>query len=328
MSQLLIGLALLALLAVCVWGARRYFFPQVNADKCAWNSWATATPGVHETTLGKKADAAIIENLLVTTGTDEWHVAVCGSADVPLGVTLDSADAAEDPLTIGILGRGPTKLLTASEAIGDGVLVYQAAGGKIAASGTNLIGVSLQTSAGNNSIIEVDTANAASSASPGIPASTYDANSTVIAVTDNTPVALPFAASTIFARLASGNIIAATVAQIQALLDYALSRITATPVAAAGSTVADAGQLGSSRLVYLTSDSSAKGVKLPTGIAGMEIKVINTSSTAAKIYAASGGTLNGGSADAAKVIPASKGTWCFCSAADTWTVFDMTALSS
>lgn len=54
----------------------------------------------------------------------------------------------------------------------------------------------------------------------------WDANSVVIAVTDNTPVALPFAASRIFARLASGDIVAATVAQIKTLLAYAAADLT------------------------------------------------------------------------------------------------------
>jgi hypothetical protein len=51
-----------------------------------------------------------------------------------------------------------------------------------------------------------------------ISATVLDANSALIAVTDDTPVALPFAASTIMARLATGNLVAATVAQIAALV--------------------------------------------------------------------------------------------------------------
>lgn len=45
-----------------------------------------------------------------------------------------------------------------------------------------------------------------------------DANSVLYAVTDNTPAALAMGASTILARLATGNIVAATVAEINTLL--------------------------------------------------------------------------------------------------------------
>lgn len=50
-----------------------------------------------------------------------------------------------------------------------------------------------------------------------IPKTTLDANSVLIAVTDDTPVALPMAASTILARLASGDVVAATPNDIREL---------------------------------------------------------------------------------------------------------------
>ncbi len=101
----------------------------------------------------------------------------------------------------------------------------------------------------------------------------------------------------------------------------------ATPVAAAGAAggVAGAAQLGTANIVYISSDGNTKGVKLATGAAGDIIHVINTSGTAANLFAASGGTINGGSADVGCAIAASKGVTCFCSAADTWTVFDKPA---
>jgi len=43
----------------------------------------------------------------------------------------------------------------------------------------------------------------------------YDAQSTVIAVADNTPVVLPFAASTFLGRLAAGNLKACTTAEVR-----------------------------------------------------------------------------------------------------------------
>lgn len=49
--------------------------------------------------------------------------------------------------------------------------------------------------------------------------SLYDANSVVIATSDNTPIVLPMGPSTILVRLASGDIIAGTPAQLRTLLD-------------------------------------------------------------------------------------------------------------
>jgi hypothetical protein len=101
--------------------------------------------------------------------------------------------------------------------------------------------------------------------------------------------------------------------------------VTATPVSATGSIAGDAAALAATNTTFITSDSAAKGVKLPTGAAGDIMEVINNSTTAAKLYPATGGFLNGQAVDAAVVIPASKGVRCFCTAADTWTVFEMAA---
>ncbi len=97
------------------------------------------------------------------------------------------------------------------------------------------------------------------------------------------------------------------------------------PVAAAGSTVSDAGQLGAGNIVHITSDGATKGVKAPTTALGDWQLVINDSSTACEFYAASGGTVNGLSADASVVIPASKGILWQATAADTIIAFDMPA---
>ena len=101
--------------------------------------------------------------------------------------------------------------------------------------------------------------------------------------------------------------------------------VTQVSTAAEGSTYLDATALAATNTTFITSDSAAKGVKLPTGAAGDIMEVINNSAIAAKLYPATGGAINGLATNAAVVIPASKGVRCFCSAADTWTVFDMTA---
>ncbi|KKK64962.1 hypothetical protein LCGC14_2978950, partial [marine sediment metagenome] len=50
--------------------------------------------------------------------------------------------------------------------------------------------------------------------------SDFNANTLLTANSDDTPIALTMAASTILARLASGNIVAATVAEMKTLLAY------------------------------------------------------------------------------------------------------------
>lgn len=62
------------------------------------------------------------------------------------------------------------------------------------------------------------TAAQGTTADAAIPKATADANSVLYAVTDNTPAALAMGASTILARLATGDIVAATPAQLRTLL--------------------------------------------------------------------------------------------------------------
>jgi len=104
--------------------------------------------------------------------------------------------------------------------------------------------------------------------------------------------------------------------------------MTAAPVAATGTVHTDAAVLSGSNTTFITSDNSARGVKLPTGAIGDIMEVINTSGTDARLYPATSGTINGLGVNAAVVIPASRGVRCFCSAADTWRVFEMTALAA
>lgn len=99
--------------------------------------------------------------------------------------------------------------------------------------------------------------------------------------------------------------------------------VNATPTAATGSTHSDAAPLSTTNTTFITCDSVLKGVKLPSGSAGDIMDVINNSVTTAKLYPSSGGSLNNQAPNAGVVIPASRGVRCFCSATDTWTVFEM-----
>ncbi len=99
-----------------------------------------------------------------------------------------------------------------------------------------------------------------------------------------------------------------------------------TPVAAAGSTYANATAVGAQDIVTISSDTASKGVKLLTGVAGQVITLINTTATACKLYAATGGTLSGLAANAPVTIAASHIVRCHCTAADTWYVEDCGAV--
>ena len=55
-------------------------------------------------------------------------------------------------------------------------------------------------------------------------------------------------------------------------------------------------------------------------------RIVNTTATACKLYAATGGTLSGLTANAPVTVAASHVLVCYCLAADTWYVEDAGAL--
>jgi hypothetical protein len=91
--------------------------------------------GIHsDGILSKKADAALtVKHYLVKTGTDADHVAVIAAAsDEPLGVCIDEAEAAEDPVSVKLLGacKG-TVLMVGNETITAGEDVYSGTDGRV-----------------------------------------------------------------------------------------------------------------------------------------------------------------------------------------------------
>lgn len=343
-------------------------------------------------------------------------LALAGASDVEIGVLERATFADGDPATVRLSTAQGTRKMIASEAITAYNPVYAAASGKIAASGTVVIGRAMEAATANNDVIEVlpiantdisatiDGTNAATfevDADLGKPRAALgsqtggtgdfkhvirppatltadrvatlpqDGSSTLVDETatqtltnktltspvlttpliDDSDAGLTLTSAdqthaspvATFPDIgdAADTVVMADTAQTltnKTLTSPAISNAantgimkvgqTVAPVAAAGTTVADAGQLGSSSIVHITSDGATKGVKLPTGVANMMVFVINDSATAAELYAASGGTVNGLSADASVVVPASKGLLCFCTAADTWIAFDLTALAT
>lgn len=123
---------------------------------------ANIAEGTHATgKLNKRADAAITtRHLLYKVGTDIDHIAVAGATDLALGTVDDevaTADIGDTLVTVNLLGKGGgTKRMVASEAITAGARVYQAAGGKVASTGTRCVGRALIAAAADGDPIEVD----------------------------------------------------------------------------------------------------------------------------------------------------------------------------
>lgn len=112
--------------------------------------------GTHDANITKLTDAAITtRHLLYKKGSDNDHIAVSGATDIPLGVVADEATAAELDVTVKLLGKGETKKMVANAAITAGVPVYGAASGKVAPTGSVLVGIARTAAAADGDVIEV-----------------------------------------------------------------------------------------------------------------------------------------------------------------------------
>lgn len=124
---------------------------------------ANIAEGTHgDGKITKLTDAAITtRHLLYKPGSDANHAAVSGAAEIPLGTIADEATAAEEAVTVNILGSSPgTLLMVANEVITQGEHVYTAASGKVqdlpAGAGTYYeLGIALTASAADGDLIEV-----------------------------------------------------------------------------------------------------------------------------------------------------------------------------
>lgn len=96
-------------------------------------------------------------------------------------------------------------------------------------------------------------------------------------------------------------------------------RVSAAAVAA-GSTTTDALVLGISNAVFVvTAADGAKGVRLTAIATDAEVKVINNAAAVLKIYPPTGGTINGGSADASISVSANRTALLHQISASAWT---------
>lgn len=95
-------------------------------------------------------------------------------------------------------------------------------------------------------------------------------------------------------------------------------------VAAAGSAIGDAAQLGTG-VCPVSTDNAAKGVKLPAPTTvGELVIVINTAaSTALELYPAAGDTINGESAGTPFTIAAKGLVLCVADSLDSWRIAEL-----
>jgi hypothetical protein len=298
--------------------------------------------------------AAAIRAVYLRVYSNSGTLTTAGASNPSIGTQEVASLAATDYVPVRLRTAQGTRKGIANAPIAAGAHVYAGAAGKYAASGTIVEGIAMEAAGADGDVFEImdipntDIATAITGTTSAVFEVDSDAATPKIALAgqtagsgDFTTTLKPEAAlsgdNVMLVPEADGDTLAA-VALAQTLSNKTLaapiitglerSSYTTTPVAAVGSTVADAGQLPSTNVCHITSDGATKGVKLPTGAAGMNVFVINNSGTAAELYAASGGTINGGSPDASVVVPASKGVWCHCTAADTWIAFDLAAKAS
>jgi len=305
--------------------------------------------GPRKTFIAGSAAAANLRWKITDTTTNPPTIGLAAATDACIGVNEDAVLAASVPVALLLSTAQGTRKMVSSEAITGGDPVYAAAGGKVAATGTIVEGKALETTTANNDILEVLPVHNAdiSNAITGTTAATFQVDSDLgkpraglKSQTGGTGdyVAYYQAPATLTgARTYTGPADAddtlVGIAAAQTLTNKTLTEPkfghTVTPVAAAGSTIADAAALANTFITHITSDGAAKGVKLPAvTTAGVVRIVVNNSSTAAELYAESTGTVNGAAADASMVIPASKGVLCISTAAKTWIAFDLPALAS
>ena len=119
--------------------------------------------GEHENgVITRLCDAALAaDGLIVKQGSDANHVAVtAANTDVPMGLTNQPTDAAEDSVAVRLFGKGPTKRMTAGEAIAANAEVVATADGKAATLPTTggtyyVIGRALTAAAGDGDVFEL-----------------------------------------------------------------------------------------------------------------------------------------------------------------------------
>ena len=268
-----------------------------------------------------------------------------GATDVAIGTQEAESFAATDVVPVRLRTAQGTRKMVASEAITAGNPVYGAADGKVAASGTVYEGIALEAATADGDVIEVMPAPNVdvSQTATGTNATAFevDADSTTpkLAIAGQTagtgdftttlkPESTLSADNTILVPEANNDTLAA-VALAQSLTNKTLGAGTnltsGASTAAAGSTTADAGALpaGTAPVYPTTAADDTKGVKIHASdkVTGRLLFIGNgVSAKVLKVYPPAGGTINGGSADAAFSSVSGKGVIAYCldSATNAW----------
>ena len=148
---------MLAACASATFGAfERLFRPRTTFE------FANIGEGRHENGhISYTADADHAERYsLVKRGTAATSTAICGAADIPIGVSFDQPLAGE--LHRVTLWSGPgTRLMVASAAIAQDALLEPAANGRVATAGTGagthwIVGRALTAATAAGQLVEVD----------------------------------------------------------------------------------------------------------------------------------------------------------------------------
>jgi hypothetical protein len=124
---------------------------------------ANIAEGTHDGNITKETDAVLAERyVLAKIGSTAARVAVCGAADIPIGVITDEAAAIGDLVNVALFGSARSTLrMVASAAIAQGALVEPAANGRVATKGVGagthwVVGRALDAAAAAGDVIEVD----------------------------------------------------------------------------------------------------------------------------------------------------------------------------
>jgi hypothetical protein len=124
---------------------------------------ANIAEGTHLSSQGVtyEADVAITErNLLIKRGGASNRVAICGAADIPIGVCSDESAAAADLVNVRPFNSDQTILVVASAAIAQDALLEPAANGRVATLGVgagthHVVGRALNAAAAAGDLIEM-----------------------------------------------------------------------------------------------------------------------------------------------------------------------------
>jgi hypothetical protein len=155
MMTTIMALSALACVLACAW-----LFKRNRGTLLMCNTYNA--PNAGRNNCGVKtmlADAAITRGMVVKFGTDEDHVAVTSAAtSVPIGIALDTADAAEDPVSIALLGAytGTLKVVAGAAITIDDWVQGTTAGVAITWAATGYcVGHALQAAQAAGDIIEI-----------------------------------------------------------------------------------------------------------------------------------------------------------------------------